>query len=153
MHFDLPTWIVQTIALLITSALLPNLRITSIFGAILTTLVLGFINSHYWSAAMFFSVPDSLTNRAIFLLVANGALFWIVVKLLPGIEIDGVVIALVAPVVFTFCSLAINEYAPRIDWQYLFNSGQKLIGTVSTELEKSGILKSSPFASPTPRQH
>ena len=152
MHFDLPIWILQTIALLITAALLPNLRVTSIFGAVLTTLVLGFINSHYWSAAMFFSVPDSLTNRAIFLFVANGALFWIVVKLLPGIEIDGILIALVAPVVFTLCSLAINEYAPRIDWHHLLNSGQKLVGTLSTELEKSGILKPSPFASPTPHR-
>jgi putative membrane protein len=153
MNFDLPTWAVQTIALFITAALLPRLRITSIFGAILTTVVLGFVNSHYWSAALFFSVPDSLTYRALTLLAANGAIFWITVKILPGIEIDGFLIALVAPIVFTLCSLVINEYAPRIDWQHLFNSGQKIFGTVSNELEKSGLLKPAPTATSSPRHH
>ena len=88
-------WIMQTLAMLLTAALIPRLRITSIFGAIGIVACLGFVNSTVWDAALFFSVPSSFTMQAITLLLSNGVLFWILVKVLPGIEVRGVAAALV----------------------------------------------------------
>ncbi len=109
-------WALQTIAMLITAFLIPNLRITSIFGATLTVVSLAFVNSSIWDAALFFKVPDTFTSQAALLFISNGLIFWILVKLLPGIEVDGFLPALIAPVVFTFCSLVIDQYGEKVPW-------------------------------------
>ncbi|NIR58061.1 MAG: hypothetical protein GWO02_00340, partial [Gammaproteobacteria bacterium] len=66
--------------------------------------------------ALFLSVPSAPTTQALTLLVANAAIFWALVKLLPGIEIEGILPALAAPVVFTCASLLIDRYGREIDW-------------------------------------
>jgi hypothetical protein len=54
--------------------------------------------------------------QALLLFLANGVLFWILVKILPGIEVQGVLPALAAPVVFTLTSLFIDHYLADVDW-------------------------------------
>jgi len=114
-------WVLQSIAMLVTAILIPKLRITSIFGATATVVALAFVNSKVWDAALFFSVPNHFTSQALCLFLANGVIFWIVVKLLPGIEVDGILPALIAPVIFTLSSLLISRYAGDVDWIKLFN--------------------------------
>lgn len=118
-------WILQTVAMLFTALLIPRLRITSIFGALFTVITLAFINSKVWDAALFFQIPNSFNTQALLLFGTNGIIFWLVVKFLPGIEVDGFLPALVAPVVFTICSLIISAYAGEIDWlkvlEYIIN--------------------------------
>ncbi len=109
-------WILQTIAMLITAGLIPDLRITGVLGATLTVGALALVNATVWDAALFLSVPNAPTTQALTLLAANGAIFWILVKLLPGIEIDGLLPALAAPIVFTCVSLVIDRYGRTIDW-------------------------------------
>ena len=46
----------------------------------------------------------------------NGVIFWGIVKLLPGIEVEGVWPALVAPMVFAVLSILIPTLAEEIDW-------------------------------------
>jgi putative membrane protein len=109
-------WIVQTAAMMLTALLIPNLRITSIFGALLVVFALGLVNATVWDAALFFQVPQAVTTQALVLLLANGAIFWVLVKILPGIEVDGVLPALVAPIVFTLISLLVSRHGRDIDW-------------------------------------
>ena len=113
---NLTYWFLQTIAMLLTALLIPKLRISSPFGALATVIALAFVNSKLWDAALFFSVPDSFTTKALMLLLANGTIFWILVKLLPGIEVDEFLPALAAPLVFTLCSLVIDHYGSQVDW-------------------------------------
>jgi len=114
--FNLSYWFLQTAAMSLTALLLPRLRITSVFGALAIVIALAFVNSKIWDAALFFQIPDAFTSKSVLLFAANGAIFWVLVKLLPGIEIDGFLPALAAPVVFTVCSLIIDQYGSRIDW-------------------------------------
>jgi putative membrane protein len=114
-------WILQTAAMMLTALLIPNLRITSIFGALLVVFALGLVNATVWDAALFFQMPQAVTTQALVLLVANGAIFWVLVKILPGIEVDGVVPALVAPVVFTVISLLVSRHGRDIDWLALLD--------------------------------
>ncbi|MCB0311179.1 MAG: phage holin family protein [Bdellovibrionales bacterium] len=102
--------------MMITALLIPNLRVTGPLGALATVIALAFVNSKVWDAALFFQLPNSISIQAVSLLLANGAIFWILVKILPGIEVDGVAPALLAPVVFTVTSLLIDHYAQDIDW-------------------------------------
>lgn len=118
---NLSYWLLQAAAMLITSWLIPRLRITSFFGALTTVIALAFINSKVWDAALFFHIPDSFTMQALLLFLTNGIIFWVLVKILPGIEVQGLLPALLAPVVFTVCSILISKYAPLINWTKLFD--------------------------------
>ncbi|MCB0317341.1 MAG: phage holin family protein [Bdellovibrionales bacterium] len=130
LSFNLDYWVLQTIAMAITALLIPKLRITSVFGAFITVVAIAFMNSKIWDAALFFNIPNSISSQALSLFLTNGILFWILVKILPGIEVSGFLPALVAPVVFTICSLLISALLPHVDWmavlQYIIDILQKL---------------------------
>lgn len=102
--------------MVVTALLIPGLRITSIFGALATVVAIALVNSKVWDAALFFSVPDHLSTQVLFLFLANGLIFWVLVKLLPGIEVSGILPALIAPIVFTVSSLLISKYLAHVDW-------------------------------------
>ena len=119
-EFNASHWIIQTVAMMITVFFIPRLRVNGPLPALATVIVLAFINAHLWSTALFFSIPSSLTLQTVLLLLVNGIIFWIVVKVLPGIEVDGIFPAIVAPLVFTVLSIVIEAYAPSIDWRGLW---------------------------------
>ena len=123
LKFNLNYWILQSIAMGVTALLIPKLRITSIIGPIGAVIALAFVNAHLWNAALFFKIPDSATTKTLTIFLANGAIFWLIVKLLPGIEVSGILPALIAPVVFTFTSIAIEQYGGSIDWIALGTQG------------------------------
>lgn len=128
-------WGLQTVAMMLTALVIPRMKITSIFGALGIVLALGLINATVWDTALFFSVPSSFSRHALTLLAANGLLFWVLVKLLPGIEIDGFAPAFVAPVVFTALSLAISAYGRDLDLLELGRQGAEMLGVVRDRLQ------------------
>jgi putative membrane protein len=117
MSLNLSFWGLQTLAMLLTAILIPGLRVTSIFGAFSMVLALGFVNSHYWDASLFFSLPSAFSIKAAGLLVMNALIFFVLTKILPGIEITRISSALFAPVVFTVVNLFLNKYSSHIDWK------------------------------------
>jgi putative membrane protein len=127
-------WFLQMLAMGLTALLIPRLRITGLFGALKIVAALAFLNATVWDAALFFSIPDAPTTQAATLLVVNGLIFWILVKLLDGIEVDGLLPAIVAPVVFTILSLAIDQYGREIDWQRVFETAMSIVERLRTEL-------------------
>ena len=117
---QLDYWIMQIVAILITVALIPKLRLTGLMGAVFTILAITLVNAYLWDAALFFALPNSLTLHAALLLLANGIIFYVLVKLLPGIEVEGVTPALIAPVIFTLTSIVLKNYSGQIDWATVF---------------------------------
>ena len=113
---DVTYWAFQTAAMMLTCFLLPNLEVRGPIPAFFTVLVLAFINAHVWNAALFFNIPNTFTMQTLSLLLVNGIIFWIVVKILPGIDIEGVLPAIIAPIVFTVCSVAISHFGSQVNW-------------------------------------
>lgn len=125
-------WVFQAVAMTLTAAVIPGFRVTNVFGPILAVVCLAFINVHVWSTALFFQVPDSVTTQAGLLLLVNGAIFWVLVKLLPGIEVSGVLPALAAPVVFTILAVLVEQYGKDIDWEAVFKFVGSFLASVKT---------------------
>ena len=111
---DLQNWAIQTAAMLLTCFLLPRLKVRGPLSAFFTVVALGFINTHYWDATLFLHLPQNLELNTAILVLINGALFWFLVKVLPGIEIEGVFPAIAAPILFSLVS------------SFLFNNASKL---------------------------
>lgn len=131
-------WVLQTLAMLLTALLIPGLKVTSPLGAFGAVVALALVNAKLWDAALFFHIPDQLTTQVLLLLLANGAIFWIIVKLLPGIEVKGVIPALVAPVVFTVSSVIISTYLQDVDWAKVWNHVQSFVITIRQYFIESG---------------
>ncbi len=125
----------QLLAMGITILLIPRLWITSIFGAIGILVSISIFNAFLWDAALFFAIPQSFTSTAIQLFLANGLLFWILVKFLPGIEIEGILPAIVAPVVFSIISKILHTYAGAVDWIDLIYKGLEFISHQKSEFQ------------------
>jgi uncharacterized membrane protein YvlD (DUF360 family) len=126
----------QTVAMALTALFIPNLRITSIFGPLLAVAALSLINTTVWNANLFSALPNSLSTQALTLLVANSLIFWGVVKILPGIESKGILPVLVAPIVFTVCSMAVPQIAKQIDWSSVRDQGTKIVSETKRYVEK-----------------
>lgn len=127
----------QTLAMMLTALLIPRLKITSLLGALFMVIALSYINTKVWDAALFYKIPDHFSYQAGLLLVSNGFIFWLLVKILPGIEIDGFLPALIAPIVFTLCSIAVTKYLPLLDWQHIFDSVSGAVSGVKNEVSSA----------------
>lgn len=117
MPYKFEYWAIQTIAMLLTAFVIPGLTISGPLSALCTVLVLSLVNTYLWDAALFFAIPNDLSLHTLVLFLTNGVLFWIIVKILPGIAVRGVLPALVAPVIFTVTSILLQRYGAQIDWQ------------------------------------
>ncbi len=123
-------WLFQITAMVVTAFTLPGLKITSVIGPVLAVVALAFVNTYVWSAALFFQFPDSFSLHAIVLLSANAVIFWLLIKILPGIEIKGVVSALLAPIIFAVISVLIETYGVSVPWGELGSGLLEVISSV-----------------------
>lgn len=126
--FDLTYWVMQTVAMALTALLIPNLKVTSIFGPVLAVVALSVVNMTVWSSHLFSALPNSVTTQTLTLLAINGGIFWVIVKVLPGIESKGILPVLIAPIVFTTCSVVLPRIVAQIDWSKVRVEATKLIG-------------------------
>ncbi len=137
LSLDLNFWVLQTIAMLLTALLIPGLKVTGPLGALLTVVGLALVNSKIWDTALFFQIPDAITTQALVLFLANGVIFWIIVKILPGIEVRGVFPALVAPVIFSILSIVIGEYGKNVDWLGVGRSAVEAIADFRDQIKST----------------
>jgi len=113
----------QFVAMGLTIFLIPRLRVSNITGAFIILVALSVINSTVWDAGLFLGVPGNFSSQAIQIILLNGLIFWFLVKVLPGIETDGLLPALVAPLVFSFVSSVLRVYAHDVDWIGMIGTG------------------------------
>lgn len=140
---DLGYWVIQTVALLLTAALIPNLRICGPIAAFGAVFVLGLINAYIWDAALFLTIPNSLTYQTLVVILANGVVFWVFAKIMPGIEVKGLISALLAPIVFSAVSLFVESYAKDVDWARLAKNCISAIHEIREELKSQNLKEES----------
>ena len=137
-------WAMQTIAMMATGWVVPKLKISNPLGAAVMVIALAFVNSHIWDAALFFEIPDSFTSRTLTLLIANGVIFWVLVKILPWVEIEGCFSAIVAPIAFTLMSFLCSYLATNVDWPKTSEQAIKIIGELKDTLKQTGTKATEP---------
>ncbi len=82
-------FVVFALAVLITSKVVPGIRVKSFGGAVLFAVVLAILNKLCLGLLIAFSLPLVLITFGLFILVLNGLLYWAADKVVGGVEVDG----------------------------------------------------------------
>jgi putative membrane protein len=82
-------WLVFTIAIAFTAWLLPGVRVSGPAAALLTALVLGFINTFIRPFLLLLTLPVNILTLGLFTLVINALLIMATSGIISGFRVDG----------------------------------------------------------------
>lgn len=84
----LATWVINAIALWLTAAIVPGVRIRRFSGAMWGALALGFVAFFIKPLVVFLSLPFLVLSLGFFYVVILGFCFWLAGKLVADFEVD-----------------------------------------------------------------
>lgn len=82
-------WLVSGVAVLITAYLLPGVRVTGFFAALVTALILGLINAFIRPLLILLTLPLNILTLGLFILVINALLIMLAAAIVPGFSVQG----------------------------------------------------------------
>ena len=106
-------WILNAVALLAVTYLLPSIQVAGFGTALVAALVLGFINTLVRPVLTILTLPITLLTLGIFYLVLNGLLFWLASALLPGFDIEGFGSAVFGAILYGVIASALSALIPN----------------------------------------
>ena len=106
-------WILNAVALLAVTYLLPSIQVSGFGTALVAALVLGFINTLVRPVLTILTLPITVLTLGIFYLVLNGLLFWLASALIPGFQVGGFVPAMVGAILYGVIAWALSALIPN----------------------------------------
>jgi putative membrane protein len=106
-------WILNAVALLAVTWLLPSIQVSGFGAALIAALVLGFINTLVRPVLALLTLPITVLTLGIFYLVLNGLLFWLASALLPGFHIEGFWSAVFGALLYGVITWALSALIPN----------------------------------------
>lgn len=105
-------WILNALALLAVTWLLPTIDVSGFGTALIAALVLGLINTLVRPVLALLTLPITVLTLGIFYLVLNGLLFWLASALLPGFHVAGFGSAVVGALLYGVIAWALSALIP-----------------------------------------
>jgi putative membrane protein len=106
-------WILNAVALLAVTWLLPSIQVSGFGAALIAALVLGFINTLVRPVLALLTLPITVLTLGIFYLVLNGFLFWLASALLPGFHVAGFWAAVFGAILYGVITWALSALIPN----------------------------------------
>lgn len=106
-------WILNAIALLAVTYLLPSIQVSGFGTALLAALGLGLINTLVRPVLAILTLPITVITLGIFYLVLNGLLFWLASAFIPGFEVHGFASAIVGAMLYGVIAWALSALIPN----------------------------------------
>lgn len=106
-------WILNAVALLAVTWLLPSIQVSGFGAALIAALVLGFINTLVRPVLALLTLPITVLTLGIFYLVLNGFLFWLASALLPGFHVAGFWAAVFGAIFYGVIAWALSALIPN----------------------------------------
>lgn len=82
-------WVVSGLAVVLSAYLLPGVRLSGFFAALVTAAVLGLINAFVKPVLSLLTLPLTILTLGLFSLVLNALLIMLAAKLVPGFQVNG----------------------------------------------------------------
>jgi putative membrane protein len=100
-------WVLNAVALLAVTYLIPAIHVADFTSAMIAALVLGLVNTLIRPLLILLTLPATLLTLGLFIFVINGLLFWFVGSILQGFRVDGFWIAVLGAIVYSVISWAL----------------------------------------------
>ncbi len=97
-------WLINALALLAVSYLIPSVQVAGFGAALVAALVLGLVNAVIRPLLILLTLPVTILTLGLFIFVINGLLFLAVANLLEGFEVAGLWPAIVGAIVYSVIS-------------------------------------------------
>lgn len=102
-------WIVFALVIMFVSWLTPGLEIDGFVTAMIAAVVIALINAFIKPVLMLLALPINLLTLGIFTLVINAILFMFAAYLVPGVEVNGFLSALIASILISIFSVGVSK--------------------------------------------
>ena len=110
------TLAINAIAVWVTAALVPGVRVTKPAGALWGAMAIGFVAFLIKPVVTFLSIPFLVVTRGLFYLVILAFCFWLAGKLAPDFEVDGPLSALLGGLVLGLVNWAASFFLTYPAW-------------------------------------
>ncbi|HUF18368.1 MAG TPA: phage holin family protein [Thermoanaerobaculia bacterium] len=102
-------WILNTLALLLISWIVPGIHATSIVALAIAAAVLGLLNAVVKPILFWLTLPLTILTLGLFLIVLNAIMLGLTAFLVPGFSVDGFWPAAIGGIILGILSLFINR--------------------------------------------
>jgi putative membrane protein len=102
-------WLISALCLLVLPYIVPGVEIDSFLTALVGALVIGLLNALIRPILILLTLPITILTLGLFVFVINGLVFWVVARFLEGFHIDSFGWAIVAAIVYSLISWALNS--------------------------------------------
>lgn len=103
-------WLVNAVVLLLLPYVLEGVRVEGPVAAVVAAAVLGIVNAVIRPVLLFLTLPLNLLTLGLFTFVVNALLLLLVGSVVPGFEVDGFWVALVASVLISVASALLSAW-------------------------------------------
>jgi len=101
-------WLLNTLVLLSVSYLVPGVKFSGFWAALITALVLGLLNALVRPLIILLTLPVNLLTLGLFTLVINALMFWLASTIVKGFDITGFWPAFIGALVYSIIIMIIN---------------------------------------------
>jgi putative membrane protein len=107
------TWVFATIALLVTSYIVPGIEIESLGAAFFGSALIGLVNAFIKPIFVVLTLPITVVTVGLFLLAVNPLMLWFAGSLTPKFKVRGFIPAVLGSLGITIVSAIISHVVRR----------------------------------------
>lgn len=101
-------WILNALALLLVSKLVPGISFANTWSLLITVVVLGLVNALVRPIILLFTLPINVLTLGLFTLIINGLMFWLASSIVKGFEISNFTAAFWGALIYWILTVIIN---------------------------------------------
>lgn len=103
------SWLINSIALIITASLPTGFHVADYTTALLAAIIIGLLNVFIRPILLILTAPFNLLTLGLFTFVVNAIVIWLATLIIPGLTVDGFWSAIIAAVVLSFVSTILSH--------------------------------------------
>lgn len=102
-------WVAFALIIMLVGWLLPGLQVDNFITAMLIAVVIALINAFIKPVILLLTLPLNFITLGLFTLVINALLFMFAAYIVPGVEVNGFLTALLASILISVLSVGISK--------------------------------------------
>lgn len=112
-------WMLNIVILILIAEVVPGINFTGLWAAIMTSIVLGFLNAIIRPLLIILTLPVNILTLGLFTFVINGLMFWLASTIVKGFDIQNFGAAFFGALIYTIITMAIsmleeNKKKPKV---------------------------------------